>query len=82
MDVVQLGKENRHEYDQLSQEEKEELRAALDEEKKSQTHGLRLTRKGRTKDVVQTCKKVEDLVSSPMIPYQPQFPKTWTVMAI
>ncbi|TFK79199.1 hypothetical protein K466DRAFT_505960, partial [Polyporus arcularius HHB13444] len=62
-DVVELAKENIEDYHNLSRAEKEELRKALDEHKKSQTHGLRLTQKGRTKDVSHTCQKIEDLIT-------------------
>ncbi len=49
-------------YHSLSKEEKEELWSALDQDKKDQMYGLQLSRKGCAKDVMNICKKVEELV--------------------
>ncbi|KAI0682683.1 hypothetical protein C8T65DRAFT_703154 [Cerioporus squamosus] len=68
-DVVELGKEN-VDYHSLSKEEKEELRSSLEQDKKDQMYGLRLSRKGRAKDVANACKKVEELRSSAQSPVQ------------
>ncbi|RDX42145.1 hypothetical protein OH76DRAFT_1488927 [Lentinus brumalis] len=61
VDVVELGQENIEDYYNLTDEQKNELVKEFEEEKKSQTHGLRLGARARTKDVSVTCKKIEDL---------------------
>ncbi len=66
VDVVELGHENIDEYEKLTDEQKAKLVQALEEEKKSQTHGLRLGQRGRSKDVSNTCATIEEIVRCTM----------------
>ena len=62
--LLALQQEYRNEYDKLTAEQKKDLCAQLGEERDSRSFGIRVNRKGRTQDVMNTFRQIIGMVSS------------------
>ncbi|KAI0359108.1 hypothetical protein OH77DRAFT_1420667 [Trametes cingulata] len=60
--AVQLGQGRMEDYNRLSDAEKENLLQKLVEDRTSKTYGLRLDKRGRTQDVNNVLRHIEDLL--------------------
>ncbi|KAI9065182.1 hypothetical protein FKP32DRAFT_1671419 [Trametes sanguinea] len=63
VNIAQLSDNDLEEYHQLSQEEKQALKAELMEERNSRQFGVRLDQRGRTQDVSHVCNKIEEMLT-------------------
>ena len=60
--LVDMTREHLDEYHKLTKEEKNKLVKVLEEDRSSRKFGTRLTQRGRTRDLHDTCKDIQDLV--------------------
>ncbi|KAI0713364.1 hypothetical protein C8Q76DRAFT_796337 [Earliella scabrosa] len=60
--LVDMTREHLDEYHKLTKEEKNKLVKVLEEDRSSRKFGTRLTQRGRTRDLHDTCKDIQDLI--------------------